>query len=428
MTEFPEFFRVRQIFDTPTVKDVGRAVQQQLAKQALDTKINPGESVAVTAGSRGIANIDRILKSIVEFLCGLGAKPFIVPAMGSHGGGTAEGQQQVIESYGITESFCGCPIRSSLETVVIGEATEGFPVYLDRHAAEADHVVVCGRVKPHTGFAGDIQSGLLKMMMIGLGKKDGATLYHQAIQDYGFPQIIRSVAPQVIDKANILVGVAIVENAYDQTGHIEAVAPQDFVSREKDLLRMAKEWMPKLPFWHADILIVDQIGKNISGTGMDTNIIGRKESEPAENQPKVKRIIVRGLTPETHGNACGLGFADLCLTRVVEQMDRPATVLNCVTACHLGAARVPIDYATDEKLLSLALGTIGLSSPREAKVMWIRNTLELGEIECSHAYLAEAESRDDLQVETKVRQLPLDSKGMLPSFTEFEKIAAREVS
>ena len=275
-----------------------RAVDAELRRIRVSEVVSAGQSVAITAGSRGISNIAEIIKAIADFFNELGAKPFIVPAMGSHGGGTAEGQQRVIESYGITEQFCGCPIRSSMETVTIGEAREGFPIFFDKYAHQADHVVVCGRIKPHTNFAGDIQSGLMKMMMIGLGKKDGASLYHRAILTHGFPQIIRSVAPKVIEHANILCGLAIVENAHDETGHVESVLPGDFILREPALLELARKSMPRLPFPDIDILLIDQIGKNISGTGMDTNIIGRKRSETAPDQSNIQRIVVRGLTPE----------------------------------------------------------------------------------------------------------------------------------
>ena len=204
--------------------------------------------MAVTAGSRGIANIGIILRETVRHLQRLGAEPFIVPAMGSHGGGTAEGQRRILTSYGITESYCGCPIRSSMETVIVCQAAEGFPVHFDRYAAEADHVLVCGRVKPHTRFVGDIESGLMKMLLIGLGKHAGALVYHQAIQDYSFGQIVRSVAREVLQRCRILAGLAIVENAYDETAQIAVVAPEDFESRERELLQQARACLPRLPF------------------------------------------------------------------------------------------------------------------------------------------------------------------------------------
>ena len=245
---YPRVFRVRQKFDTPSIGDVQAAVRNQLIHMDLGREVRPGQSVAVTAGSRGIANMAAILRAIVEHLRGLGAEPFVVPAMGSHGGATGQGQQEVLHCYGITEASLGCPIRSSMETVVVCQTAEGFPVHFDRHAFEADHVVVCNRIKPHTRFVGDVESGLMKMLLIGLGKCAGATVYHRAIQDYSFAQIVRSVAGEVMRRCRILAGVAVVENARDETALIEAVAPEDFERREKELLVLAQQWMPKLPF------------------------------------------------------------------------------------------------------------------------------------------------------------------------------------
>ena len=410
--QFPPVFRVRQHFDAPDVSDIKKRVTTEL-ERTVSEGVSAGQSVAITAGSRGITNIAQIIRATAEFFQSLDAKPFIVPAMGSHGGGTAEGQRRVIESYGITEEYCGCPIRASMETQIIGEAKEGFPIFFDRHANEADHVVVCGRVKSHTNFAGDIQSGLMKMMMIGLGKKDGAALYHQAIKEHGFPQIIRSVAPKVIEHANILVGLAIVENANDQTAHIEAVLPDDFQTRECALLEMAKRWMPSLPFRDIDILLIDQIGKNISGTGMDTNVIGRKHTERTSDQPEIRHIIIRDLSPETLGNATGIGFAEFCLSRVLEKMDREATVLNCLTALDVDGAKIPVDFATDQVALTQAFAMQGLKPPHEVRLVWIRNTGRLREFVCSESLLEEVSGIEHLEVVSDVRPLPLSADGFL---------------
>lgn len=417
MTTYPQLFRLRQKFEGPVVEDVAGEVEKQLASLSLSEKIQPGQSVAISAGSRGIANIHIIIRGISQHLKALGAEPFIVPSMGSHGGGTAEGQQQIIESYGITEEFCECPIRASMETVVVCDAEEGFPVHFDRHAYEADHVFVCGRVKPHTGFHGDIESGLMKMMLIGLGKHAGAAIYHQAIMNYSFGQIVRSVAKEVLAKCRIVAGLAIVENAYDQTAKLAAVPPESFEEEEKELLVLAKKLMPRLPFETADILTIDEIGKNISGSGMDTNVVGRKylDHRAADDEyPKVKRIILRGLTEETHGNATGLGLAEFCLSRLVRQMNVQATRVNCLTGGHPTGAMQPLDYETDQETLDVALSTIGLIAPEDARLMWIRDTLDVAEVECSAAYWDEANQRDDLEVLIPLRDLPLDEEGNLP--------------
>ena len=276
-SNYPQFFRVRQNFARPRVEDVPGEVGRQLARLKLGEKIKPGESVAITAGSRGIANIAVITRAVVEHLKGLGAEPFIVPAMGSHGGGTAQGQCEVIESYGITEEFCGCAIRSSMDTVEVCQTAEGLPVHFDRAAYEADHVFVCGRIKPHTRFSGEIQSGLMKMMTLGLGKQAGAKVYHEAFQKLEFVRVVRGAAGEVLAKCRIVAGLGIVENGYDETARIEAILPQEIEQREMELLKLAREWLPRLPFEEVDVLVVDEMGKDISGSGMDTNVVGRKQ-------------------------------------------------------------------------------------------------------------------------------------------------------
>ena len=419
MSTYPLIFRVRQKFESPTlpVEQIPATVAAELSRLELGRRVDAGQSVAITAGSRGIANIALVIKAAVEHFQKLGARPFIVPAMGSHGGGTAEGQRELIEGYGITEEFCGCPIRASMETVVVCQAAEGFPVHFDKHAFGADHVLVVGRVKPHTGFVGDIESGLMKMMLIGLGKHAGAKIYHRAIMNYSFGQIVRSVAREVLSKCRIVAGIGIVENSYDQTALIKAVAPHEFEDREKELLVQAKQWMPRLPFKVADVLLLDQIGKNISGSGMDTNVVGRKYNDhvAAENEwPKIKRIVIRDLTDETHGNATGLGMAEFCRSRVIEKTNIAITRINCLTGGHPTAAMLPLDYPTDREVLDACLPTIGLTEPPQARLMWAHNTLEVAEVECSVAYLSEARERPDLTIIRDPRPMPLDAAGNLP--------------
>jgi hypothetical protein len=417
MSAYPLLFRVRQTFDSQKVDDIPGTVETELSRLELGRRIKTGESVAITCGSRGVANIAIIIKAAVEHFKRLGTKPFIVPAMGSHGGGTAEGQRELIEGYGVTEAAMGCPIWASMETVIVCQAAEGFPVHFDKHAFGADHVLVVGRVKPHTGFVGDIESGLMKMMLIGLGKFEGAKIYHRAIMNYSFGQIIRSVAREVLSKCRIVAGIGVVENAYDQTALIRAVAPHEFEEREKELLVLAKAWIPRLPFKMADILLIDEMGKNISGTGMDTNVIGRKYNDHAAVEgewPKVKRLIVRGLTEATHGNATGIGMAEFCRTRLVEEMDKKITRINCLTGGHPVAAMIPLDYPTDREILDVAFPTIGLTEPPDAKLMWIHNTLEVSEVECSAAYYNEARERPDLTILKEPRPMPFDAQGNLP--------------
>jgi hypothetical protein len=419
-------FRVRQIFERPIVADVAAETERQLAQLNLRDKIAPGQTVAITAGSRGIANIHLIVKAIVDHLKGIGARPFIVPAMGSHGGGTAEGQRDIVERYGMTEQFLGCPIRSTMETVIVCQAAEGIPVHFDRYAYEADHVLVCGRVKPHTNFVGEVESGLMKMMLIGLGKHAGAKIYHRAIQDYSFPQIIRSVAGEVLKRCKIVAGVGIVENGYDETARIEAVAPHEFEEREKRMLQLARKWMPKLPFERVDVLIVDQIGKNISGAGLDTNVVGRKfnDHKAAEDEfPKVKKIWVRSLTHETHGNAAGIGMAEFASRRAIDQTDWHITRINCLTGGHITGAAAPAHYDTEREVFDAALQSIGLVDPPDAKVMWIKNTLHLAEVECSINYLDDARQRGDLEILTEPREIEFTPQGELVDFHPRELVA-----
>ncbi|MEZ6069006.1 MAG: lactate racemase domain-containing protein [Pirellulales bacterium] len=424
MAEFPQMFRVRQTFPRPRVADIPGTVAAEMARLNLAERIKPGQSVAVTAGSRGIAHIKEIIRAVVEALRGAGAEPFIVPAMGSHGGGTAEGQRGIVEGYGMTEEYLGCRIKASMETVIITETAEGIPVHFDRHAYEADHVFVVGRVKPHTDFAGDIESGLMKMMLIGLGKHAGAKIYHRAIMDYSFGQIVRSVASVVLTKCKVVGGLGIVENGYDETALLRAVAPEEFEDREKELLVQAKEWMPSLPFPRADVLIIEEIGKNISGAGMDTNVIGRKfnDREAIDNEfPKIRRIVVRGLTPETKGNAAGIGIAEFCHRRVIDQMNYEITKINCVTGGHPSGAMHPTHYDTDREILENALSTIGLVAPPDARVMRIRNTLQLAELECSVAYLDEARAHERLEILSDPYDMPLGADGNLEPF-EFDAV------
>jgi hypothetical protein len=421
---YPQFFRVLQTFERPRVDDIPATVHAELSRLRLGEKVRPGQSVAITAGSRGIVNIRVILRAIVQHLQQLGAVPFLVPAMGSHGGGTAAGQLEVLASYGVTEAYCGCPIKASMETVVVCQTVEGFPVHFDRHAFGADHVIVCGRVKPHTDFTGDIQSGLMKMMLIGLGKHEGAKVYHRAIHDYNFPQIVRSVAGRVLRDCKILAGVAIIENGYDETALIAAVRPEELEAREKELLRRATELLPRLPFREVDLLILDEIGKNISGTGMDTNIVGRKFNDHSAVEgewPKVRRIVVRSLTEETHGNAAGIGISEFCRTQVLRDMDQHKTWVNALTAGHVASVMVPLHYETDREILNAALPTIGLREAVDARILWIKNTLELTEVECSATYVEDARASADLEIISPLRPLQFDSAGNLPRFSFVER-------
>ena len=410
----PKMIRVRQTFPRPRVVDIPTAVTQTLGAAAL--RVKPGDTVAVGAGSRGIANIDVIVGATVRWLKDLGARPFVFPAMGSHGGGTAEGQLSVLDHYGITEATMGCPVRATMDVVQVGEAL-GLPVWLDKLAAEADWIGIVNRVKPHTDFKGSIESGLFKMMTIGLGKHKGAIQYHRANIHHGYETVITSVGREMLAKARIGFGVGIVENGYDETAVVEAFAPEALESGERRLLKSAREWMARLPFSPIDVLIVEEMGKNISGSGMDTNVIGRPSNphEPFPNDPKILWIVTLDLTEESYGNAVGIGNADFTTRRLVDKIDMKPTLINAITACAPGGAKVPATFDTDREAVETALSCIGLTSPDKARVIRIKNTLMLGQIDVSEAYAAEIAKRPDLTPIGDASPLPFDAAGRIVS-------------
>jgi hypothetical protein len=412
---FPRMFRVKQRFEGPRVSDIPAAVRETLQTLHLQEKVKPGQTVAVTAGSRGIANIDRITRSVVDELKLLGLAPFIVPTMGSHGEATAEGQRKVLESYGITEAAMGCPIRSSMEVVQIAEV-KGIPVFCDRNAWGADHIAVLARIKAHTDFTGEIESGLFKMMAIGLGKRQGAEHYHRAGQVYGYAEVFPLVGKTVLQTARILFGLGIVENGYEEVARVLAMLPPALEEGEKALLRQAKGWMARLPFDRLDLLIVDEMGKNISGSGMDTNVIGRPFVQKVPDSPQIRRIFVGSLTPESQGNASGIGMADLTTRRLVSQIDTQATYINAITSGVPEGAKIPMAFETDREAIRVALGMIGLTPPEAGRVVRIKNTLHLTELDVSEILLPEVKAHDRLTVVTDPAPLAFDATGNLQPF------------
>ncbi len=408
----PRMLRVRQTFPRPRVADIPRAVAAALA--GAEVRIKRGDTVAVGAGSRGIANIDVVVGATVRWLKDLGARPFVFPAMGSHGGGTPEGQLSVLEHYGITEAAMGCPIRATMDVVQVGEAL-GLPVWLDRWVSEADWIGLVNRVKPHTDFKGTIESGLFKMMTIGLGKYKGAIQYHRANIHHGYETVITAVGREMLKKARIGFGVGVVENGYDETARIEAFNAETLEAGERRLLKDAREWMARLPFSPIDVLVVEEMGKNISGAGMDTNVIGRPSNphEPFPADPKILWIVALDLTEESYGNAIGIGNADFTTRRLVDKIDMKPTLINAITACAPNGAKIPPAYDTDREAIETALSCIGLTPPEKARVIRIRSTLMLGEIEVSEAFLPELAKRAELKRLTDPAPLPFDAAGRL---------------
>src|SRR5436305_3560403 len=410
----PRMLKIRQTFPRPRVADIPGAVAAALAGAELTLK--RGDHGAVGAGSRGIANIDVIVGGTVRWLKEFGARPFVFPAMGSHGGGTAEGQLDVLAHYGITEATMGCPVRATMDVVQVGEAL-GLPVWLDRFAAEADWIGVVNRVKPHTDFKGSIESGLFKMMTIGLGKYKCALQYHRANVNHGDETDITAVGREMLSKARIGFGLRIVENGYDETAHVEAFSPEALESGERRLLKNAREWMARLPFSPIDVLIVEEMGKNISGAGMDTNVIGRPSNphEPFPADPKILWIVALDLTEDSYGNAVGIGNADFTTRRLVEKIDMKPTLINAITACAPNGAKIPPTYDTEREAIETALSCIGLTPPERARVIRIKNTLMLGEIEVSEAFSPDLANRPDLTPLGEPVPLTLDAAGRLAS-------------
>jgi len=405
------------MFPRDRVDDVAGRVHQELARLSLGQAIRAGQSVAITAGSRGIANIAEILRATVDHVRSLGAEPFLVPAMGSHGGGTAQGQVAMLAKLGITEASCGCPIRASMDTIEVGQTTGGVPIHIDRIASQADHVIVANRIKPHTIFSGQFQSGLMKMLLIGLGKHEGAKIYHEAAEDRNFDRLVLQAAPQVIRPYRVAAGLAVIENAFDDTAHVEAVAPDDFLTREPELLKMAVDLFPRLPFSQVDVLLVDQMGKNISGAGMDTNVLGRKGALAETSgipMPSIRHVAVRSLTRDSLGNALGIGLADGCRQSLIDAIDMEVTLTNGRTSREPEKSVIPPGFATDRSMLDAAFASIEPTPPETSRLLWVRDTMHLAELECAPAFLEEAKSRDDLEVLGPPRPLPFDTVGNLP--------------
>lgn len=379
--KLPEMVKIEQIFPDEHLNDIKMSVRNAVLPFAADMEF--GCTAAVLAGSRGIRHIDCIVKTVVETLLAAGVRPFIVPAMGSHGGGTSEGQEEILKSYGITEETMGVPIHSSMETDVIGFTPEGIEVHFSKAAMEADYVVPVCRVKPHTDFSGPIESGICKMLAIGGGKHNGCSRLHRE----GFPalaHIIPDAAGVIIDRVEIPFALAIVENAFDKTHTVEAVPGSEIFSREPELLDLAKSLMPRIKFDDVDVLIVEQIGKNISGTGMDPNIIGRDSYGQIPGAvPRVKRIIIEDLTEDSHGNAIGFGMADFILRRAFEKVDLGMTYTNGMASGNPEGARIPVIAETEEEALRAAIQTAHQTDIDNPKIVRIKDTLHLSEIEIS---------------------------------------------
>lgn len=412
---YPRMVKIRQQLDGSLVPDIALAVKTEFGKSRLSSEIKPGSKVAITAGSRGITDIVAIIASLVREVKSRGGDPFIVPAMGSHGGATAEGQLQILSDYGIKEDIVGCPIISSMEVVKVGETKSGIPVLLDRNARSSDHIIVLNRVKPHTEFHGQIESGLMKMIVIGLGKHEGTIIAHRSAVKYGYERTLTEIGLCAVEKAPIALGVAIIENGYGRTAQITAVEPENFLETEKKLLLVARDKTPKLPFNKFDVLIVDECGKDISGTGMDTKVLGRIMNiyEEELNHPQITRVVLRTLTEKTHGNALGIGLADFVTKKVVDKIDYRATHINSVTAITPEKARLPIVCENDKEAVDFAIATAGPVDSESVKIVWINHTSRLDEMWISKGLLDEATEKENLRIIGNEHEMKFDDYGNL---------------
>lgn len=411
-TALPKMVKVRQLLDHSHIDpaDIPGLVRKEL--EPMRARIKPGMSVAITCGSRGVCNIAIITRAIVDFVKDCGGEPFVFPAMGSHGGATAEGQREILTGYGVTEEAMGCPIRATMEVVQVGETEEGMPVFVDRYAYEADGIILCGRVKAHTAFRGPYESGILKMSVIGLGKQHGAEHVHQdGFSDLG--RLLPMIARVVFAKTNILGAVAVAENAFDQTCILEGLLKEEIFEKEPDILRRSKERLGRIFFDDIDVLVVDRLGKDISGDGMDPNITGRYAVPYMESGKKVQHIAVLDLTEETHGNCNGLGLADVTTRRLVEKIDVDCTYPNVVTSTVLCTPKIPLFAHSDRACIQIALKTCNYIDRDNPRIVHIKDTMRLEEIEISQAMLEEALANEHIQVLGEPRDWPFDAEGNL---------------
>ncbi|HLJ47405.1 MAG TPA: hypothetical protein VKU01_15420 [Bryobacteraceae bacterium] len=414
--EFPRLLTVRQNFPSRAIPDIPGQIRSELSASGFASRVKPGARIAIGVGSRGIANISTIVRSVIEFWKSQGCHPFIFPAMGSHGAASAEGQADVLAHYGIHEATMGCPVVSALDVVPLGSTSDGIEAFMDRNAFESDGVMLVGRVKWHTDFAGKIESGLFKMMAIGLGKFAGAQRYHTYAYKLGLEHVIRTVGRQVLASGKVLGGLAILEDANHDTAQLTAVPVEQMETREEELLALVKSWMGKIPVPELDILIVDEIGKNVSGAGMDTKVINRGvngEYNPWPNTPRINRIYIRDLTSNSYGNGVGLGMADVVNDRLLQKIDWHPTRINSLTASTPACIRTPIHFASDRECLERIAPTVGKTDLSQVSFGWIRNSLELAVLKLSENLRPEIGKNSILEIVGPAEAMEFDESGTL---------------
>lgn len=410
----PNFVPVRQHLPHRALPDIPASVHAELEKSGIAATLKPGSKVAIGAGSRGISNIDEIVKAVVAYFTSHGMEPFLFPAMGSHGAGTPEGQARVLAHYGIDEARMGCPVSSTFDVVSSGQTELGIEAFAGRDAWESDGIFLVSRIKWHTSFAGKLESGVAKMLAIGLGKLRGAETVHSHARRHGMEASIRSVATHLIATGKILGGLGIIEDAFHDTAHVEALPAATLIAREEELLRLAKSRMVTIPVPAVDVLIVDEIGKNISGTGMDLKIVNRGTSgqyNPWPDAPRIERIFVRDISPLSYGNAVGIGAADVIHDRMLPKIDVNAGRVNARTSGSLALVRTPLHFNSDRECLDLVSATVGKLNPADVTYAWIRNTLELGDLFVSENVLRANPALDAI---AEPFELMFDQDGNLP--------------
>ena len=416
----PKMIEVQQSYPKSKQLDFPRLLEEQFTKSGVRARITPGMRIAVGAGSRGISNLKEIVKATVDVLLAAGAKPFVIPAMGSHGGATPEGQTKVLAGYGITAESMGVPIEASMEVRKIGQALDGEDVFFSVPALEADAVIPVNRVKPHTDFRGNLGSGVQKMLAIGYGKQAGAANAHRVAAHVGLARVIPEFAKTILGSVKVLCGVAIVEDQHHQTAEVHVLKQEDIPAQEALLLEKARGLMARLPLDEIDLLIVDEIGKEISGTGMDTNVIGREivgyssvlRLDPARS-PMIYRIFVRNLTRATKGNGIGLGMADFTTTRVVQALDKQYTYVNAITSTSVQGAKIPIYFDSDRETISVAISTLATLKPEKLRVVRIANTLSLERIQMSACCAELLAGRPGVSINGEAREMAFDAEGNL---------------
>ena len=405
--EFPSFYRIRQRFDETSLKDIAQAVRAEFTNFKPGSKIRAGQRVAVGVGSRGTHDLKILVATVVECLRAMQLEPYIIPAMGSHGGATAEGQAQVLAELGITEGSVKAPIISNMEVVSLGHIESGVEVFFAKDALVADHIVVVNRVKPHTVFRADVESGLCKILAVGCGRQKGAENMHK----YDLGKTIIPAARLIMQKTSVLCGLAVTENAFGGTHSIKLAGPQEFAAVDREFLKIAWTLLPKLPMDDLDILLVDEMGKNVSGAGMDPNVIGFWRREGGVRTPDFRILIVLDLTPHSHGNAIGIGMADLTARRVIDQIDWNATYMNVFTSGVLRSARMPIPLENDRAAVEVALARVPV--PANARMARIVNTSKLATFWASEAILPELRTNSNITVDHQPLELRFNQDGRL---------------